>query len=101
MLIFKYKKNLILLCVITLIIYEENNFEEFNIKKFVIKYKKLVKTFIINNKISKKAIKFQKFILRFNIYLELYYYLITLKFVVFLNYIIFFSKDKYRLVLMF
>ena len=94
-LIFKYGKSLVLFYIITLTAYKKNDFKKFNTKKFTTKYKKLIKIFIINNKANKKAVKFWKFILKFNVYLKLYYYLITLEFVVLFNYTTFFNKNKY------
>ena len=96
---FKHKKSLVLLHIIILTVYEEDDFKKFNIKKFIIKYEELVKTFIISG--SKKVTKFQKFTSKFNVHLKLYYYLITSEFIVSLNYITFFNKDKYRLILIF
>ena len=59
MLVFKHEKSLVYSYAIRLIMYKKDNFKKFNIKKFIIEYKELIKILWQVIRLVKKLLNFK------------------------------------------
>ena len=75
--------------------FENNELRDFNEFNFNI----LTKSFSIDDKIFKKITIYRNFINRFNVYINLHFDEIAFEYIIFNNVVIFFNKDKYRLLI--